>query len=392
VGLAPFSFFGCASKKENAQPAKSEAVPVTVAQVVSRNVPLQVHAIGTMEAFSTVSIKSMVSGEVVKVHFTQGQEVKKGSLLFEIDPRSFEADLQSSEANLARDNAALMEAKANLERDSAQAENASVQKNRYRLLVEKGVATKEQADQMNTNAEAAAAAVRADQAAINSAGEAIRADRAAIEQAKIQLGYCKIYSPIDGRAGALMVDQGNIVKANDAAMVVINQVQPIYADFAVPEQYLPEIRRYMSAGKLKVEALPQNDISSEGFLSFVDNTVDSVTGTIKLKATFRNAAERLWPGQFVNVAVTLVTRPNAIVVPNEAVQSGQEGSFVYVVKPDLTVEARPIKEGEVAGDETVVVSGLRPGEKVVTDGQLQLVPGARIEVKNAVETEQGNSR
>ena len=391
VGLAALFSVGCSSKK-NAQPAKSHAVPVTVAQVVSRDVPLQVHAIGTMKAFSTVSIKSMVSGEVVKVHFAEGQEVKKGSLLFEIDPRPFEADLQSREANLARDNAALMQAKANLERDSAQAENASVQKNRYRLLVEKGVATKEQADQMNTNAEAAAAAVRADQAALNSAGEAIRADRAAIEQAKIQLGYCKIYSPIDGRTGALMVDRGNIVKANDAAMVVIHQVQPIYADFAVPEQYLPEIRRYMSVGKLRVEVLPQNEISSEGFLSFVDNAVDSVTGTIKLKATFRNAAERLWPGQFVSVVMTLSAQPNAVVVPNEAVQSGQEGSFVYVVKPDLTVEVRPIKEGRVVGDETVVASGLQPGDRVVTDGQLQLVPGARIEIKNAVEKGQANSQ
>jgi multidrug efflux system membrane fusion protein len=275
IGLAAFFCFGCSSKKENVQPATNQAVPVTIAQVVSMNVPLQINAIGTIEAYSTVSVKSMVSGEVVKVHFKEGQIVKKGSLLFEIDSRPFEAALQSSEANLARDNAALMEAKANLARDSAQAENATIEKNRYDLLVEKGVATKEQADQMKTNAAAAAAAVHADQAAINSANEAIRADRAATEQAKIQLDYCSIYSPIDGRAGAVLVDEGNIIKANDAAMVVINQVRPIYADFSVPEQHLPEIRRYNSIGKLKVEAIPQNDSPSEGFLSFVDNTVDS---------------------------------------------------------------------------------------------------------------------
>jgi multidrug efflux system membrane fusion protein len=390
VGLVASFCFGCSSSKGNNQPARDQAIPVTVMQVVSRNVPLQVQAIGTMEAYSTVSIKSMVSGEVIKVHFTEGQKVTKGSLLFEIDRRPFEANLQSSEANLARDNAALMEAKANLAKDSAQAENASIQKNRYDLLVEKGVATKEQADQMKTNAAAAAAAVNADRAAINSANEAIRADHAAIEQAKIQLGYCDIYSPIDGRAGALMVDQGNIIKANDAAMVVINQVQPIYADFAVPEQYLPEIRRYMSGGKLKVAVIPQNEGPSEGFLTFVDNAVDSATGTIKLKATFRNTNERLWPGQFVSVVVTLSSQPHAIVVPNEAIQSGQEGPFVYVVKPDLTVESRPIRQGRVVGNETVIESGLTPGERVVTDGQLRLVPGARIQVKKPLEIDQEN--
>jgi multidrug efflux system membrane fusion protein len=353
-------------------------------------VPLQVHAIGTMEAYSTVSIRSMVSGEVIKVHFEEGQKVAKGSLLFEIDPRPFAAGLQSSEANLARDNAALMESNANLARDTAQDENASLEKKRYDLMVEKGVATKEQADQMKTNATAAEAAVHADQAAINSAKEAIRADRAAIEQAKIQLGYCDIYSPIDGRAGALMVDEGNVIKANDAAMVVINQVQPIYANFFVPEQYLPEIRRHRSVGKLKVEVIPQNENPSEGFLSFVDNTVDSATGTIRLKATFQNADERLWPGQFVSVVLSLSTQPNAIVVPNEAVQSGQEESFVYVVKPDLTVEARRIAKGTVVGNETVIESGLQPGETVVTDGQLRLVPGARVQIKTPLETRQVN--
>jgi multidrug efflux system membrane fusion protein len=381
---------GCSSGKEQVQPGQSRAIPVSVMPILSKNMPVQVHAIGTIEAYSTVSIKSMTSGELQQVHFTEGQKVKRGSLLFEIDPRPFEADLARNEANLARDSAALREAKANLVKDSAQAENAEVEKKRYDLLVEKGVAPKEQSDQMRTNAEAAAAAVHADQAAVDSANEAIRADRAAVDQAKVQLSYCKIYSPIDGRAGALMIDRGNIVKANDVPMVIINQIQPIYADFAVPEQYLPEIRRYLSRGRIKVEAVSHGNVSSEGTLTFIDNTVDSATGTIKLKATFANADEQLWPGQFVNIVINLSSHSNAVVAPNQAIQSGQEGSYVYVVEPDMTVVSRPIKLGRVVGDETIIESGLKPGEKVVTDGQLRLVPGASVQIKPPLEMKQEN--
>jgi multidrug efflux system membrane fusion protein len=350
-----------------------------------------VHAIGTVEAYSTVSVRSMISGELIKVHFTEGQKIKKGSLLFEIDPRPFEADLQRNEANLDRDSAALKEAKANLARDSAQAENASVEKNRYDTLVKKGVATKEQLDQMRTNAAAAEAAVHADEAAIESANEAVRADRAAVEQAKVQLSYCDIYSPIDGRAGDLMVDRGNVIKANDAAMVVINKTQPIYAEFSVPEQYLPEIRRHISGGRIKVEAISQPGMSSEGTLTFIDNTVDPATGTIKLKATFQNAAERLWPGQFVDIVMTLSILHNAVVVPNEAIQRGQKGAYVYVVRRDRTVESRSIEQGRIFGNETVIESGLKPGEKVVTDGQLRLVPGAKVQIKEPLNIPEENS-
>jgi multidrug efflux system membrane fusion protein len=385
-----FLYFGCSPGKGNTQLTGNQAVPVTVAQVVSMEVPLQLQAIGRMEAYATVSVKSMVGGELLKVHFVEGQKVSKGSLLFEIDPRPFEADLRRNQANLAKDNAALIEAKANLSRDKAQAENASVERHRYDQLVEKGVATKEQADEMKTNAAALAAGVHADQAAIDSAAEAIRADHAAVDQAQIQLGYCKIYSPIDGRAGALMVDQGNIVKANDIPMVVINQIKPIYADFAIPEQYMPEIRQYMSTGRIKVEVVPQNEAPSTGALTFIDNAVDVATGTIKLKATFQNDRERLWPGQFVSVVLTLSSQPNAIVVPNEAIQSGQEGAYVYVVKPDLTVESRPVKQGRVVGSVTVVEEGLHPGDRVVTDGQLRLVSGAKIQIKEPLEIKQEN--
>lgn len=296
-------------------------------------------------------------------------------------PGLLKPELRRSEADLAKDSAALMQAKADLERDQARAENAAVEKRRYERLVEKGVVSREQSDQTRTDADALAAAVRADLATIDSASEAIRADHAAIDQARIQLGYCTIYSPIDGRTGNLMVQPGNIVKANDIAMVVLNQVRPIDADFSVPEQFLPEIRRYMSAGPIKVEVKPQNDISSQGTLTFIDNAVDSSTGTIGLKAIFQNSEERLWPGQFINVLITLSSQPDAVVVPNDAIQSGQDGFYVFVVKPDLTAVARSIKKGRMVGNETVIEEGLKPGEKVVIDGQLQLVSGAKVQLE-----------
>jgi len=370
----------------------SQAVPVSVAAVLIKDVPVQIRVIGTVEAYSTVSIKSMVNGEIVEVNFTEGQEVRNGAPLFEIDPRPFQADLRRNQANLAKDTAQLQQAKANLARDTAQAQNAAVESRRYEQLVAKGVAAKQQYDQYRTNAEALEAAVRADQAAIENASEAIRADSAALDNSKIQLGYCTICSPIEGRTGSLIVHQGNVVKANDIAMVVINQLSPIYVNFAVPEQYLPEIRSYMALGKVKVEAVPANttESPSHGVLTFIDNAVDSTTGTIKLKATYVNSDRRLWPGQFVNVVVTLASQPNAIVVPNEAVQSGQQGPYVFVVKPDLTAESRLVTPGRVIGGEAVIEKGLQPGEKVVTDGQLRLVPGAKVQIKEPVEVKQGS--
>lgn len=386
-------FSSCSSSSSQKMPfALSQAVPVSVATVLVKDVPVQIKVIGTVVAYSTVSIKSMVNGEIVKVNFTEGHEVRKGAPLFEIDSRPFQADLRRNQANLAKDTAQLQQAKANLARDTAQAQNAAVESRRYEQLVAKGVAAKQQYDQYRTNAEALEAAVRADQAAIENANEAIRADNAALDNSKIQLGYCTIYSPIEGRTGSLIVHQGNVVKSNDIAMVVINQVIPIYVNFAVPEQYLPEIRRYMALGKVKVEAIPADatEPPSQGVLTFIDNAVDSTTGTIKLKATYVNSDRRLWPGQFVNVVVTLASQPNAIVVPNEAVQSGQQGPYVFVVKPDLTAESRLVTPGRVIGGETVIEKGLQPGEKVVTDGQLRLVPGAKVQIKEPVEVKQGS--
>ena len=279
----------------------------------------------------------------------------------------------------------------------AQAKNAEEQAKRYAFLVEKGYVAKEQYDQVRTNSESLAATVQADKAAIENAQAALRADkaalenagavvrgsRAAVETARIQLGYCSIRAPISGRTGSLLVQQGNIIKANDVPIVVINQINPIYVTFALPEQNLPEIKKHMIAGVLKTEAVIPGDEKTpeQGILTFVDNAVDTATGTIKLKGIFENHERRLWPGQFVDVILTLTTRPNAILVPSQAIQTGQEGPYVFVVKPDLTVESRPVAVDRSLDGLTVVAKGLQPGETVVTTGQLRLVAGGKVEIK-----------
>ncbi len=355
LGLSALIISCSSGKKENQVPAK--AVPVTVATAIQRDVPVQVHAIGNAEAYSTVSVKPQIGGELSRVYFKGGQYVKKGAMLFLIDPRPYEAALRQAEANLVR--------------DTVQAENASVDAQRYAELFKKGYVAREQYDQMRTNADALEAVVKA--------------DKAAVENARLQLGYCYIRNPIDGLTGSLIVNQGNIVKANpDTAIVVINQIIPIYVDFSVPEEELPDIKRYMAAGKLKVEAvIPNTETKVGGELTFIDNTVNTATGTIMLKATFPNKDRTLWPGQFVDVVLTLTTQPNAVVVPSQAVQTGQAGSYVFIVKPDLTVELRQVASGRTYDREVVIEKGIQTGEKVVTDGQLQLLPGTKVEIKKA---------
>ncbi len=403
------------SRGEAEQVRKEQAAPVTVAQVVQKSIPVQVRAIGTVEAHSTVAIKAQVGGELVRVHFREGQDVRKGELLFTIDPRPLEAAFAQAQANLAKDVAQAAQARAtlakdmararqaeaNLARDLAQAKNAEVQAQRYAELFKQELIAREQYDQIRTNAEALEAtvradradvqsseeAVRADQAAVQSAEQTIRADHAVVENARLQLGYSSIRSPINGRTGSLMLHEGNIVRAsgtNDSTLVVINQILPIYASFSVPERELVEVKRYMAAGKLEVEALIPGEERRpvHGVITFVDNAVDRTTGTIRLKGAFANEEKRLWPGQFVNVVLTLTTEPDAIVVPSQAIQTGQDGQYVFVVKPDLTVEMRPVVSDRTQQGETVVAKGLRPGETVVIDGQLRLVPGAKVDVKN----------
>jgi multidrug efflux system membrane fusion protein len=382
----PVLLAGCSS--EGKQERAMEVLPVEVAAVVRKTVPVQLRVIGNVQAYSTVTVKSRVAGQVMRVYFKEGDDVKKGELLFTIDPRPFEAVLKQAEANLERDLAQVKQAEANLERDRAQERNAEAEANRYRLLFERGVVARQQYDKFRTDWEALAATVQADIAAKANAEAAVLADRAAIENAKLQLSYCSIHSPMDGRTGSLLVQEGNIVKENDVSLVVINQITPIYVSFSAPEQYLGEIKKYMRAGTLKVEAIvPNNEGSTyQGFISFVDNAVDTATGTIKLKGTFTNKERRLWPGQFTNVVLTLTTEPNAIVVPSQTIQTGQQGQYVFIVHQDLTVESRSVVVGRTTDGETVIVKGLTPDEKVVTDGQLRLYPGVKVEIKNADST------
>lgn len=331
-------------------------MPVGVVAAFTKTMPMQVRVIGNGEAFSTVSIKSQVNAELMEVHFREGQFVKKGDLLFTLDRRPFDAALHQAEGTLAR--------------DQAQLELAEVQAKRYVKLHEDGVASAEQADQMQANADALKAAVLT--------------DKATAEYAKLQLQYCFIYSPINGRTGTLMVHVGNLVKANDVpVLVIINQITPIYVDFSPPEDVLPQVKKYMAHGKLKVEAFPPDDPQRPeiGFLSFVDNAVDNTTGTIRLKGTFQNESHRLWPGQFVNVVLTLTEQPNAVLVPQQAVQTGQDGQFVFVVKADRTVESRAVTISRTLEGNAIVEQGIHPGEVVVTDGQSSLIPGIRVEIK-----------
>ena len=356
-GLLLLVIFSSACSNDKSRKPVSAPIPVIVSTVIQKTVPVQLRAIGNVQAYSTVTIKSKVGGELVRVHFTEGQEVKKGELLFTIDPRPYEATLKQAEANL--------------ERDLVQAKNAQEDARRYEFLIQKGVVARQQYEKFRTDADALEATVLA--------------DRAAVENAKIQLGYCSIRSPIDGRTGSFIVQQGNIIKAEDINLVVINQIVPIDVGFSVPEQFLPEIKKYTASGKLQVEALvPMNEERPEkGVITFIDNAVDSNTGTIRLKGTFANREKKLWPGQFVNVVLTLTTEPNAIVVPSQAIQTGQEGQYVFVVKQDLTVESRPVVAGRAVKNETVVQKGLHADEKVVTDGQLRLYPGAKDEIKTS---------
>ena len=338
-----------------------DAVPVLAAVVQQKVVPIQIRAVGNVEAYATVSIKSQVTGVLDRAHFKEGQDVKKRQLLFTIDPRPLQAALKQSQATLAR--------------DFAQVQNLREQVRRYAELVNKQYVSQEQYDQIKTNADAAEAVVAADQAAV--------------ENAKVQLSYCYIYSPMAGRVGSLLVNEGNLVRVNDGApLVVINQLTPIFVTFSVPEQNLEDIKRRMAAGKLKVEASFPSDEGrpEQGVLSFVDNAVDRSTGTVKLKSEFTNGSQRLWPGQFVNVALTLTSQPNAVVIPSEAIQVGPEGQHVFVIKPDKQVEMRPVVVGPTNEGEAVIVKGLASGEQIVREGQFLLGPGSKVEIKEQTQT------
>ncbi|MCC6395106.1 MAG: efflux RND transporter periplasmic adaptor subunit [Bryobacterales bacterium] len=359
------------------------AAPVTVARVVQRDVPVEVQVIGNVEAYSTIAVRSQVGGELTKVSFREGDYIRKGDLLFSVDRRQLEAQLSQAEANYAKAKASLGQTQANLARDTAQQQYLQSQAERFARLVKEGVLSKDQGEQAFSSAAAMQETINADGAAIESAKADIAATKAAAENLRVQLTYTEIRSPINGRTGNLMVKQGNLVAANSVDLVTINQIQPIYVTFAVPEQQLKSVKTYMAQGKLLVSATPQDDPSGKetGYLTFVDNTVDQTTGTIKLKGTFQNEDMKLWPGQFVRVVLRLTTQPNAIVVPNQAVQSGQDGSYVYVVKQNSTVEVRPVTTGARVEEDLVIEDGLQAGETVVTEGQLRLSPGVRVRIR-----------
>lgn len=339
----------CSEKKSGGMPP----APVTAASAVQKDVPITMTAIGTVEPYNSVSIKSLVGGEITRVAFKEGQDVRKGDLLFQIDPRTYQAALQQAEGVLARDRAQLISAQA--------------QADRYADLVKKDYVTKQQYD----DAVAAAGAVKS----------SVQADEAAVEAARVNLGYCTIRAPIDGRTGNVLVQLGNVVKANDAPLLVLNQLTPIYVSFSVPETRLPEIRRESAIAPLKVIASASDGGTHEGELTLINNQVDSATGAILLKATFPNTDKALWPGSFVNVSLTLGTRKGAVVVPENAVQEGQQGTYVFVVKADGTADMRPVTVGQRMDGEALIEKGLEAGEQVVTDGQLRLFPGAKVVVK-----------
>lgn len=361
LGCALILLSGCSNAKgsegKNGQKKKS-GIPVAIEVSRKKTLPLEIGATGHVEAFATVGVRSQVTGTLKTVHFKEGDEVKAGEVLFTIDPRPFAANLAKAEAMLARDKADL--------------ENARREGERYAVAAKKGLASAEQADQAATRIATLTATVKANQAAVDAA--------------QLELDYCTIRAPFAGRTGEVKDDQGNLIKANgDTPMVTINQIRPVLAAFTVPGQHLRAINQYRAAGTLKVRMADKAAVAIPltGTLSFIDNTVDPTTGAIRLKATFANTEKTLWPGQLIDVRLELTTRPDCIVVPSQAVQVGQKGPYLYVVKDDQTVEYRPVTPGMLVNGETVIEAGLQADERVVIDGQMQLADGVKIEERTS---------
>ena len=356
IGLAAaMGAAACSSRGDKPAGPAIAGSPVEVAAAVEKEVPLVITSIGRVEPIATVAVKAQVGGEVTRIYFKEGQPVRKGDRLFTIDPRPFETALRQAEAGLEKDRALLKNAEADVAR--------------YAGLVEKDYVTKEQYDALVANRDVLAAAVKADEAAV--AGR------------RLDLEYADVRSPIDGRTGKLFIDAGNIIRTTDSSpAVVIEQMTPIDVAFSVPEGSLPRIRQFMAKAPLETDVVPagEGQPAVAGVLTFIDNAVDTSTGTITLRATFDNPAGTLWPGQFVNVRLSLTTE-TGVVIPSQAVETGQNGAYVYIVKDDLTAEMRPIKVSRTYGEDTLVAEGLKAGERVVTDGQIRLAPGAKVEIK-----------
>jgi len=358
--LAAVLFVSGCTSKEKVQPVGGRPpAPVVVASVEQRDIPVQIKAIGNVEAYQTVQIRSQVNGQIQKIFFKEGEDVRQGQPLFQLDKRPFQADLEKAIAQMRH--------------DQAQAENSRIQAERYSDLEKQGIVSHEQAEQLRAQAKADASAVEA--------------DKAAVDAARVQLQYTDIVAPINARAGVLMINLGNLVKANDTPYLLqLNQVAPIYVTFSVPESNLDRVRQRFSSGQLKVLAYPkgQSDKLAEGQLTFIDNGVDTTTGMLKLKGTFQNNDRRLWPGEFVDVALVLSIQKNALVVPTKAIQTGQQGEYVYVVRADSTAESRPVKTAGAYQNVTLISDGLKTGERVVVNGQMRVAPNAKVFVQDTL--------
>jgi multidrug efflux system membrane fusion protein len=356
-----YSYYGGGSRAMEAKDAPKKgarapsAVPVSIAAAMQKDIPFRLQAIGNVEASANVALKARVDGHIVHVGFKEGQEVRKGQVLFRIDPRAYETALRQAEANHLR--------------DTAQRDQARSQARRYEELLQKNFVSKEAYAQIRTSADTAEAVAQG--------------SKAAVDTAKLNLDYCTIRSPIDGYAGKIQIQLGNLVKANDTvSLVSLNQVHPIYVNFSVPEQRLPSIRSYLARGAVSVDALLQSGQTAVGNLVFIDNAVDPSTGTIRLRAQFPNSDNALWPGQFVTTSVRLYEQKNALIVPTQAVQTGPDGQYVFVVKADMSIELRAVTVERTEGDHSIIAAGLKPGEQVVTQGQLRLSPGVKVAVKS----------
>jgi multidrug efflux system membrane fusion protein len=383
LAVGVLALAGCTKTEPTAAAAGNPAPPATAVRLATatvRSVPVEIKTIGKVEAMNSVQVKPIIGGTVIKAYFTEGDAVKKGDPLFEIDPRTHQEAVKQWEATLARDRALQAQSEAQLASAQAQEAFYGMQATRYEKLAKEGLASQEQADQAAVEARARRTNVRAVTAAIDSIKATIQSDLAALDNAKLQLSYCSMKAQITGRTGDVRIKVGNVVKAGDSDMVTIHQVQPTYVAFTVPEAKLIVLRERMKRGGLAVSASIPGDTlpDSRGTITFMDNAVEGATGTIKLKATFPNAETRLWPGQFVHVKVLLEQQEGAVVIPAAALQNSQTGNYVYVLTPQQTVEMRPVKIGTRADRDVAIESGLKSGEQVVVEGQLRLAPGMKV--------------
>ena len=349
------SVASCSRSNETPPAGRGGPIPVTVATAQQKSVPVQLRAIGTVQPSESVTVRSRIGGTLLKTHFKEGQDVREGDLLFTIDDRQVQSEVRQAEANLGK--------------SAAELDNARREATRYAELLKKGFVAQAQYDTLITR--------------VRSLEGTVQADRAAVQNARVGAGYAKIRAPMSGRTGAVQVHEGDLIAQNQTALVVINELAPIDVVFALPERELPDVQRYRGdRGELGVDAVnaKSGEPLARGTLSFIDNRVDPATGTIQIKATFPNDPITLWPGQFVNVVLTLATE-SAVVVPSAAVQTGQQGRYVFVVKPDGTVESRPVETAREVDGEIVVAKGMQAGETVVTEGQLRLFAGAKVQVQ-----------